>query len=141
MRSFLDIENGVFDPTRRFAFTNITAEDFRSTWDGRPIDVKAGQTVELPHHLAVKLTGELVDKIMYGEAHMDEVQKNTPYYRSPKYSSVGIPQARKVWEDKILQELDVDQQSPEFQIIASKIGEELKRDMSSEKSIEPPTLS
>ncbi len=132
MSSFLDVKEGLYDPSKRFAFTNITDEPFVSAWDGQPITVQPSQTIELTHHLAVKFTGELVDKIMIGSAKMDELQKNQPYFRSPHGSSLGVPAARKVWEDQILRELQVDEESPEIQIMRAKIREEVMNDMKAE---------
>ncbi len=136
MSSFLDVKNGLYDPSKRFAFTNITSEPFVSAWDGQPITVQPSQTIELTHHLAVKLTGELVDKIMIGNAKMDELQSNQPYFRSPKGTSLGVPAARKVWEDQILRELEVDEESPEIQIMRAKIREEIMTDLKAEPSDE-----
>lgn len=137
MQSFLDVQNGLYNPSLRFAFTNITTEDFVSYFNGSPITVKPGQTIELNHYMAVKLTKELVDKIMIGNAKMDEVAKNQPYYRSPMGGSLGIPAARKVFEDQILRQLKVDEESPEIQVLRAQIKAELQADMSAEKSNEP----
>lgn len=144
MSSLIGKESGIFDPTKRFAFTNISDKDFVSAWGGSPITVPAGETVELPHHLANKFTDELVDAIMQGEAKMDEVEyyKNNPgaapnSYRSPKGSSLGVPAARKFWEDQIVRELAVDEESPEIQVMRAKIKEEILADLSQEKSSEP----
>ena len=132
MSSYLDVKSGIYDPSKRFAFTNITSEVFNSAWGGQPIIVQSGQTVELPHHLAVKLTGELVDKIMIGNAKMDEERVNQPYYRSPQGTSLGVPAARKVWEDQILRELQVDEESPELQVMRAQIREEIMNDLKAE---------
>lgn len=129
---------GVFNPLLRFAFTNITEEPFVSAWDGSPINVPAGATIELPHHLAVKLTKELVDKIMIGNAKLDEVTKDQPYYRSPIGSSLGVPAARRVWEDKICRQLEVDEESPQIQVMRAKIREELMHDLKAEPSSGSP---
>lgn len=129
--SFLEV-NGIYNPAKRFAFTNITKEDFHSAWGGNPIDVKAGETVKLKHHLAVKLTTELVDKIMIGQVKLDETQVNQPYYRSPKGTSLGVPHARKVYEDQILKELpDMPADSAEMQIIRAETIEQLSKDLKS----------
>lgn len=127
--------NGLFNPTLRFAFTNITTEDFKSFWGGQPIIIKAGQTVELTHHLAVKLTKELVDKIMQGEAHLDELaHKDIAYYRSPKGMMLGVPAARKVWEDKIVRELAPDEESPEIQVMRAQLKEEILAQQNKEQA-------
>lgn len=131
---------GVYNPSRRFAFTNITEEDFVSAWDGSPITIKPGQTVELSHHLADKLTDELVDKIMIGNAKLDEVAKNQPYYRSPQGMNLGVPAARKVWGDQIVRELSVDEESPEIQVMRAEIKSQLMEDLNKEVSSGPPVL-
>ena len=58
-QDWLHPKMGIYNPLLRAAFTNITEEEFVSAWGGEPIKVPAGRTVELPHHLAVKLTKEL----------------------------------------------------------------------------------
>lgn len=130
----------MFDPTLRFAFTNITGEDFVSAWNSSPITVKPGQTIEVKHHLAVKFTKELVDKIMIGEAKMDELKVDRPYYQSPKGMSLGVPELRKVWEDKILRPLKANEESPEIQIMRSQLKEELERDMSRQEGVSEEPL-
>lgn len=69
---------------------------------------------------------------MIGDAKLDEVTKNQPYYRSPKGSSLGVPAARKVWEDQIVRELQVDEESPEIQVMRAKIREEVLADLKRE---------
>lgn len=140
-------DQGVFNPTKRYAFTNITTEDFTSAWGGSPITVKKGQTIELNQHMANKLTNELVDKIIIGNAKFDEVEyyKNNPntapnVYRSSKGMSLGVPAARKVWEEKIVRELEVDEESPEIQLMRAQIKEEVMADMAKEKSSSPVSI-
>lgn len=138
--SFLEPQ-GLYNPSLRFAFTNITDENFTSYYDKVPITVKPHETIEISistpivgagHQLAIKMTGELVDKIMIGEAKMDETNnKNAlnPYYRSPKGTSLGVPQARKVWEDQILRELAPDEESPAIQQMRNQMKKELLGDV------------
>lgn len=142
MSYILGKDDGMFNPALRFAFTNITSEDFVSAWGGSEIRVKAGETIELPHHLANKLTDELVDKIMIGNAKLDEIEyyKNNPNtrpleYRSP--SQLGVPAARRVWEDQIVRELEVDEESPEIQVMRAQIREEVLNDLKAESSSAP----
>ena len=128
---------GLFNPSLRFAFSNILEDKFVSAWGGQVIEVPAGETVELPHHLACKLTKELVDKIMIGNAKLDELayynkNPNTQpnMYRAP--NSLGVPAARKVWEDRICRQLEVNEESPQMQIIRAQIKADLEADMKKE---------
>lgn len=135
---------GLYNPLLRFAFTNITNEDFVSYWNSKPITIKPGQTVKLKHHLAVKFLKELVDKIMTGEAKLDEVeyykrnQNAAPLsYRSPKGLSLGIPAARKVWEDQIIKQLPTEEDTVEFEVMRQEFIEEIERDLNAKPSTEP----
>lgn len=141
MKSFLD-PIGVYNPLLRFAFTNITQEDFVSAWDGNPVTVRPGETVEVPEYLAVKFTGELVDKIMLQDVKLNEVNyyKQNPNaaantYRAP--NSVGVPAARKPWEDKIIQQLEVDEESSQVQVYRAQLKAELSADLKAETSTAP----
>jgi hypothetical protein len=143
LHSLLHIRQGIYNPTLRFAFTNITEEEFVSAWNSEPIKIPAGHTVELTHHLAAKLTDELVDKIMIGNAKLNEIEfyKNNPNvqintYRAP--SSLGVPAQRKVWEDQICRLLAEDEESPQTQLMRMKIKEELIRDLSAQPSSGSP---
>lgn len=145
MSSLIGKGAGIYNPTLRFAFTNITTEDFVSAWGGSPITVKAGQSVELPHHLADKLTDELVNHIMIGKAKLDEIEyyKKNPNTEINKYraaSSLGIPAARKIWEDQIVRPLAIDEESPEIQVMRAQIKEELQSDMQKENSTAPVSV-
>jgi len=138
---------GLFNPAFRFAFTNITEEDFTSYWGGKPITIKPKQTVKLRHHLAVKFLKELVDKIMQGEAKLDEVNfyKSNPNsapnsYRSPKGLSLGVPAARKVYEDQIIKQLPSEEEGVEFEILKSEFREQLERDLSQQVSTAPVSV-
>lgn len=140
LEELLHPKMGIFDPSLRFAFTNITEEPFEVVWNGNVVTtIKAGQSVELPHYLAVKCTKELVDKIMIANAKLNEVEfyRNNPNampntYRAP--SSLGVPSARKVWEDKICRLMETDEESPQVQLIRSQIREELMNDLKAEPS-------
>lgn len=143
MSGLLEKGEGMYNPLWKFAFTNITEEDFTSKWNGDPIVVKAGQTVTLPHHLADKMTDELVNKIMTTAIKANEVKyyKDNPntapnFYRAP--SSLGVPAARKVWEDQIVRRLAVNEESPEMQVMRAEMREQLEADMAKTKSNKPP---
>lgn len=138
MSSYLTVKNGIYDPSKRFAFTNISSTDFTFSWGGKPITVKTGDVVEMPHHLAVLATGKLVDQIMMGIAREDEIkmrlENKDPYWRSPKGISVGIPEARKPYEDKVLRELAPDEENPQTAMMRASMREQLMHDLSAEKA-------
>lgn len=138
MSSNLTVKEGIYDPTKRFAFTNISDETFTFKWGGNPITVKPKETIELPHHLAVLATGKLVDHIMGSEARADELkmraENKDPYWRSPKGIAMGVPEARRPYEEKILRELGPGEESPALQVMRAQIKEELQRDLSQEKA-------
>lgn len=144
MSSNLTIRQGIYDPTKRFAFKNITEEPFTFTWNSDPITVKAGQEVELPHHMAILATGKIVDKIMMDIARDDEQKQRKinkdPLWRSPKGIAVGVPEARRVWEEQVLRELKVDDENPQVAVMRAQMREELLKDLKGEKSTTPPTL-
>ncbi len=148
MQSFLEPE-GLYNPALRFAFTNITSEPFTSKWGGVPINVSSLETIEISnntpipgagHALAVKMTKELVDKIMIDDVKMDELKANTPYFRSPKGPSLGVPAARKVWEDKILRELNSDEESPSIIAMRKRLLSEIESGNNEKRSTEPPMI-
>lgn len=131
---------GLYNPLGRYAFTNITEEPFVTSWDGQPITVPPGVTVEVNHTQICNFTKQLVDKIIIGNAKLDEIAKNQPYYRSPVGADLGVPAKRKIWEDKIARELEIDEESPQTQIMRAKIREELMADMAREPSSGSPAL-
>ncbi len=145
MSNLVGKSQGLYDPTKRYAFTNILSEDFVSAWGGAPIVVKAGQTIELQQYLANKLTDEMVDKIMIGNAKLDEVEyyKKNPNTAPNMYraaSSLGVPAARKVWEDKIVRELAVDEESPQIQVMRAELKAELEASLQAQPTKGSPVI-
>lgn len=141
MSSNLWVKQGIYDPSKRFSFKNITTEPFTFTWAKQPITVKAGETVELPHHLAVLATTQLVDNIMNKEIREEEekvkAETKNAYYRSPRAASLGVPAAREVWEKQIVRELSPSEsQVTESQmgVIRTELAETLTRDIKAENS-------
>ena len=122
---------GLYNPTLRFAFTNITDDTLESKWDSAPITVPAGATVDLPHHLAEKLTKELVDKIMMGLTSIGGSKTKN------EGMSLGVPQARVIWEEKIVRPLEVDEESPQMQIMRAQIKSELEADLKDAQKVTP----
>lgn len=138
MSSNLWVKQGIYDPTRRFAFTNIDVVPFTFSWAKTPITVKVGETVELPHHLAVLATTQLVDKIMLDEinAKTEKLRAINPMYIAPNQAgSLGVPAAREPYETKILKELPKrDDGDAQLNIIRSQFKEEMSRDLKAENS-------
>lgn len=142
MSGILSKDQGVLNAAQRYSFTNITNEEFTSYWNKNPITVKAGATVTVPEYLADKMVDELVNKIMITEIKTKETeyyQKNPNtapnFYRQP--SSLGVPAARKVWEDKIVKKLPMEEGSTESQLLRLQIKEQLEHDLKAEVSTEP----
>lgn len=133
MSSFLDKKIGVYDPSKRYGFKNITSEPFTFSWGGNPITVKAGAEIEVPEHYAIVATTKLVDQIMQDEVREEEkkmrAELRDPYWRSPKGIAMGVPAARKPYEDKILRELAFDEENPQTQVMRSQIKEQIMNDM------------
>lgn len=135
-------ERGMYDPTKRYGFKNISNETFTFTWDRNPITVQPGQEVELPEHLAILATHKLVDKVMQDEIHAEEkkvrAETKDPYWKNPKGISMAVPHARKIYEDKIIRLLKVDEQSPQIQILRAQAKEQILNDLSNGQKAPAP---
>lgn len=133
MTSFLDKKMGIYNPAKRYGFKNITDKPFTFTWGGHPITVKAGEEIEVPEHYAMVATQKLVDQIMQEEVTAEEkkmrAELKDPYWRSPKGISLGIPAARKPYEDKVLRELAFDEENPQVQVMRAQIREQILSDI------------
>lgn len=131
-------ERGVFDPLKRYAFTNIDGEDYVFQWSGIETTVVPGETIELPEYLALHATRGLVDKIMQGIARKDtlEKQKINPMYLAPQGAgNTGIPMARKPYEDKILKEIPMNKSSDRtLDIKRQQVKEQLLADLTAQPS-------
>ncbi len=134
------VERTLYDNTQRYKFTNIDDEPFVGLWDGREfVTVKPGQSVTLPEAQAITYAKDLCTRVMQKE----EKEKFVPNARAATWeesdrSRVGIPMARKPYEDRIVQKLSTDEDSPETQALRSEIREELLRDLSAQVNTEPP---
>jgi hypothetical protein len=145
--SFLDKENGLYNPAARYAFTNITDEVFTSYWDKIPIVVQPRETIEVSaatpilgagEAIALKMTSEMVNKIMNEEVSTDNLaHKGEPYYKSPKGMNSGIPAQRKVWEDQILRPLAPDEESPFIKAERKRLRAEIEAGIVDKPSTEP----
>lgn len=137
MSSNLDLKQGIYDPSKRFAFTNITDAPFTFAWGNSPITVKPKETIELRHHLAVLATNRIVDQIMIEEMRKKteaEKLKNPMYLAPNQAGSLGVPAAREPFEKQVLRELALDEESPQIQVMRAQIREEMARDLNQEKS-------
>jgi len=126
----------MYDPTKRFEFTNISDTDFEFKWNGTPIVVKPGKKVILKHHLAVLAATKLCDQLMMADINKrteEERAKNPMYIAPNRAGSLGVPAARKPYEDKILRELPkLDDNDAQLGIIRSETIEQLTEDLSSQ---------
>jgi len=78
-KEYILTPEGLYNPLLRLRFTNISESPFTIMWDNKVVTtLKGGETVELPHYLAVVATKALVDSIMIGNAKMDEIA----YYKA-----------------------------------------------------------
>lgn len=138
MSSFLDKKDGMFDPLKRYAFTNIDNEDYVFQWGGIKTMVEPGETIELPEYLALHATRGLVDKLMQQKSHNEtlEKQKINPMYLAPQGAGfMGVPMQRKPYEDRILKEIPMDKTTDRtLDIKRQKVKEQLLADLSAQPS-------
>lgn len=118
IQDFLYFE-GMYNPVLRFAFTNTLEHDFVSYWGGKRYIVKPGDTVKLPHYLAVKFTKEIVDQVM-------QEQKMG--------MSLGVPAMRKPFEDKVLSILPPEEGS-ELEVIKQEFVDQVLKDASKKPGV------
>ncbi len=120
MPSYLQRKEGVYEVGKRFAFTNISEDPFPIKWNGRILKtVQPHETIEIsdatPYPgpgngdcLARTKTIELATRIILGEARIQTEKIGLTFdksYVSPVGTKAAVPEARKPYEDKILQEL------------------------------------
>lgn len=125
VQDFLYFE-GMYNPAIRFAFTNVLSEDFVSFWNSRRYSVKPHQTVKLQHHLAVKFTKELVDRLMV---------------QDKKEKMMGVPNARKEYEDKVLTLMPQTEDDMELQVIKDNFADEVRRDTEKQVGVREEELA
>ena len=124
-------KDGIYDNTRRFAFTNITDDLFTFHWDGKPISIKAHDVIEMPHYLAAIATRKLIDKIMVSKFKKEEEDGiNVGKDGRHRFGlSLGVPAARQVYEDQIVRELALDEESPQVAIMRAQMRDEIMGDI------------
>ena len=101
-------EQGMFDPTKRYAFTNITEELFQFGWNGVTIDVAPKETVELPQYLAYQAVNKMIDQLIMSKnkKDLDKIRETNPAYLTPPGAGMmGIPAYRLTFESAIVREL------------------------------------
>lgn len=139
MPSNITLRDGLYDPSARFEFTNITDTDFTSQWNGSPIEIKAKETVVVPHYLAVKLTTELVDRIFQDRAKAEEDEMrpkvNNPYWQSRIGMQASIPAMRDPYEKQVMKKAENAVKGIESQIMRSNFKDQLMADMAREPGV------
>lgn len=124
---------GKYNPDRRFVIHNWTAEDFKSFWDSRPINIKAGDMHECEHAIAVKLTKEIVDREMFKEAERLYREAGADKAHSEKIReraemAVLSKELRKPLEDKTITEIRAGEENP----ITTKLRAEVRAEIEAE---------
>ena len=133
-------ERFLYDNSQRYRFTNIDDEPFVGLWDGREfVTVPSGGSVTLPEAQAITYAKELCTRVMFKE----EKEKFIPNMREATWEEsqktrVGIPMARKPYEDRILQHLELNDETPEVQAMRSEMREQLMRDLNAQVSTDAP---
>lgn len=110
---------GMYNPTLRFAFTNVQDNEFVSYWGGKQYRIKPHQSVKLPHHLAVKFTKEIVDRILQEKG---------------KAATMGHPLVREPIENEVLKILP-SEDSAEMEVIRQEFIEQIKGDVSAQPGV------
>ena len=120
MPSYLQKKEGVYDVGKRYAFTNISEEPFPIMWNSQIVRVvEPHETIEIsdatPYPgpgngdaIARTKTIELATRVILGEAKIDADKlglTTNKGYISPIGTRALVPEARKPYEQKILQEL------------------------------------
>lgn len=101
-------EQGMFDPSKRYAFTNITDEPFSFGWNGVNIDVAPKETIEIPQYLAYQAVNKMIDQLIMAKnkKDLDKIRETNPAYLTPPGAGMmGIPAYRVTFEDMIVKEL------------------------------------
>ncbi len=145
MASFYQKKEGIYDPGQRFSITNISDKPHPIKWNNSVVYIiKPGEAIEVSDAtpvpgsgmgdaLAHKIQKEITDMVMLGEAKAEEVQRNLPYYKSPLGMQLGIPNARKPYEDRILRPLPANESS--VKILSQQKAEELIRDSQKQEGV------
>lgn len=148
MPSYLSKREGTYDPGKRYAFTNISEEPIQLKWNSRIVaTVQPHQTIEISdatpypgsgmgQALGYTATKHLVDKIILQEGTIDAERlgmKLDKSYVSPVGTRAGIPEARKPYEQLILQELPANQELS--QVLEQQKADEIVRDMTKQPGV------
>lgn len=128
------------DDSQLYRFTNIDDEPYVGRWNGKEfVKVPAGHSVTIPESKAIVFAKDLCTRVMLKE----EKAKFVPNLREATWEEsqktrTGIPMARKPYEDRILQKLEMGEETPETQALRSQLREQILSDMNSKVSTESP---
>ncbi len=119
---------GIYNPVKRYAFTNWTVEDFLGQWNGDTVTIpcNAGprSTVTLPEYLAVKFTRELVDREMIRELGSSAL--------------LSVPSARAPYEQKTVRDIPLDETDPQVQLMVMQARDQVMADITAQINKEAP---
>ena len=116
------IDPVIYDPERRYVFSNFSNEDFTGYASGVAQLIPAGTTVELPMFKAYLYTKHLVDREMTKDG---------------KEGSMSGQEARQPYEDKCIAEITAGVDSPALASLKEKIKEEIEEEVVKKKGGRP----
>lgn len=140
--SFSNLDKqGLYDNTQRYRFTNIDDEMFTGMWNGRIfVRLLPGESATLPEVYAVTFSKELATRVMLKEEKAKYIPtQNAPTWEESQKSRVGIPMARDPYEKRIVQKMEVGEETPEIEAMRSQMREQLLADMSAQVSTDAPS--
>lgn len=82
----------VINNEEKYAVCNWSSEDFEVNWDGKPIHLKAGETIELSSAIAFHVTKHFVNREMDKDKKSDvwSVQEHRQPYEEKTLSKIGV---------------------------------------------------
>ena len=60
-------KQGIYNPLARYSVKNITKEVFNFQWNGVDVEIKPGESVEIPQYLAYLAVNKMIDQVIMQE--------------------------------------------------------------------------
>lgn len=132
MSSYLDKNDGMYDPKKMYAVTNWSKEDLTVNWrddsgNDVPYTLHAGEVKTYPEYLALFITKDLVDREMYRDATSVPLNPDGSYSKARERAEMAVANKdmRKPYEDKTIQEVREGQEDPAVTAMRAQIREQL----------------